>query len=154
MAAELERELAALLAAVPAFDGEAAAAAERELDTKTKPRRSLGRLERLAIQVAGIRGVAMPDPLRHSVVVVAADHGVADEGVSAYPAEVTRQMVLNFAAGGAAVCVLAREARARLVVIDAGVIEPVAHESVRDLRLGPGTDNAARGPAMSRETAV
>src|SRR5262249_58010375 len=107
-----------------------------------------------AVKMAAVRGVGRPGALESCVVVVAADHGVAEEGVSAYPAEVTRQMVLNFAAGGAAVCVLAREARARLLVVDAGVREPIAHDAVRDLRLGPGTANAARGPAMARETAV
>jgi nicotinate-nucleotide--dimethylbenzimidazole phosphoribosyltransferase len=152
--AELEQELALLLAGVSIPDGEAAAAAEAELARKTKPRGSLGRLETLAVQIAAIRGTARPGALRSCVVVVAADHGVADEGVSAYPLEVTRQMVLNFAAGGAAVCVLARQAQAGLVVVDAGVREPVDHEAVRDLRLGPGTDNAARGPAMPRATAV
>ena len=152
--AEPGTELASLLEAVPSVDVEAAAEAETELGRKTKPRGSLGRLESLAIQVAAIRGTGRPGVLRSCVVVAAADHGVTEEGVSAYPSEVTRQMVLNFAAGGAAVCVLAREARARLVVVDAGVREPVAHADVRDLRLGAGTANAAQGPAMSRETAV
>jgi nicotinate-nucleotide--dimethylbenzimidazole phosphoribosyltransferase len=152
--AEPGTELARLLETVPSVDARAAAEAEAELGRKTKPRGSLGRLESLAIQVAAIRGTGRPGALRSCVVVAAADHGVAEEGVSAYPSEVTRQMVLNFAAGGAAVCVLAREARAGLVVVDAGVREPVAHEKVRDLRLGPGTANAAQGPAMSRETAV
>jgi nicotinate-nucleotide--dimethylbenzimidazole phosphoribosyltransferase len=152
--AELEPELARLLESVPPADTQAAAEAEAELARKTKPRGSLGRLESLAVQVAAIRGTARPGTLLPCVVVVAADHGVAEEGVSAYPAEVTRQMVLNFASGGAAVCGLARKARARLLVVDAGVREPVAHELVRDLRLGAGTGNAARGPAMSRATAV
>jgi nicotinate-nucleotide--dimethylbenzimidazole phosphoribosyltransferase len=88
------------------------------------------------------------------VVVVAADHGVAADGVSAYPQEVTRQMVANFASGGAAICVLARATGAELVVVDAGVVEPFRHPTVRDLRLGPGTANASEGPAMSREQAV
>jgi nicotinate-nucleotide--dimethylbenzimidazole phosphoribosyltransferase len=87
-------------------------------------------------------------------VVAAADHGVAQEGVSAYPQEVTAQMVANFASGGAAICVLARSADARLVVVDAGVKTPVEHASVRSLRVGAGTANAARGPAMTREQAV
>lgn len=152
--AEPDVELARLLDAVPSVDASAAAEAEAELARKTKPRGSLGRLESLAVQVAAIRATGTPDPLRSCVVVAAADHGVAQEGVSAYPSEVTRQMVLNFAAGGAAVCVLAREARAGLLVVDAGVRVPVAHDAVRDLRLGPGTANAAHGPAMSRDTAI
>src|SRR5262249_40376000 len=146
MAVDLERELQRVLAAIPAFDADAAEAAEHELARKTKPRGSLGRLELLAIQVAGIRGAAIPEPLRTCGVVVAAGHGVADEGVSAYPAEVTRQMVLNFAGGGAAVCVLARQAGAELVVVDAGLRAPVPDPAVRDLRIGSGTANAAHGP--------
>ncbi|HZO49101.1 MAG TPA: nicotinate-nucleotide--dimethylbenzimidazole phosphoribosyltransferase [Gaiellaceae bacterium] len=149
-----EDELARLAAAVPPLSRGAAAAARRELDRKTKPRGSLGRLEELAIQVAAVCGNASPRPLRPCVVVVAADHGVADEGVSAYPPEVTRQMVATFVGGGAAICVLARHAGARLVLVDAGVRVPVADPAVRDLRLGPGTANAARGPAMARATAL
>ncbi|MFL5945494.1 MAG: nicotinate-nucleotide--dimethylbenzimidazole phosphoribosyltransferase [Gaiellaceae bacterium] len=118
----------------------AAAAAQRALDAKTKPRGSLGRLEELAVRVAGIRGTATPGRLRAVVVVAAADHGVAAEGVSAYPAEVTRQMLANFETGGAAVSVLARAARADVYVVDAGV--------------GTPTGNIALGPAMQREDAA
>jgi nicotinate-nucleotide--dimethylbenzimidazole phosphoribosyltransferase len=117
----------------------AAAAAQAALDAKTKPRGSLGRLEELACRIAGIRGTAAPGRLRAAVVVAAADHGVAREGVSAYPQEVTRQMLDNFRAGGAAVCVLARHAAAALHVVDVGV--------------GAGTENIAEGPAMSRDDA-
>jgi nicotinate-nucleotide--dimethylbenzimidazole phosphoribosyltransferase len=92
--------------------------------------------------------------LHAAIVVVAADHGVAAHGVSAYPQQVTRQMVLNFARGGAAICVLAGVTGAELVVVDAGVAEPVADPAVRDLRLGPGTRDASAGRAMTREQAV
>jgi nicotinate-nucleotide--dimethylbenzimidazole phosphoribosyltransferase len=121
-------------------DADAAQAAQRALDAKTKPRGSLGRLEELAVRVAGIRRTPDPGPLRAAVVVVAADHGVAEEGVSAYPQEVTRQMLATFVSGGSAVCVLAREAGAELRVVDAGVGRPTA--------------NIATGPAMSRADAV
>jgi nicotinate-nucleotide--dimethylbenzimidazole phosphoribosyltransferase len=107
----------------------------RRLDAKTKPRGSLGRLEELAAQIAAVRGTPEPGRLAAAVVVAAADHGVAAEGVSAYPAEVTRQMLANFEAGGAAVCVLARAAGARVLVVDVGVGKP--------------TGNIAHGPAMS-----
>jgi nicotinate-nucleotide--dimethylbenzimidazole phosphoribosyltransferase len=107
----------------------------RRLDAKTKPRGSLGRLEEVAAQIAAVRGTAHPGRLDAAVVVAAADHGVAAEGVSAYPAEVTRQMLANFEAGGAAVCVLARAAGARVLVADVGVGKP--------------TGNIAHGPAMS-----
>jgi nicotinate-nucleotide--dimethylbenzimidazole phosphoribosyltransferase len=139
---------------VPPVDEEARAAALAELDRKTKPRGSLGRLETLAAQLAAVAHSTEPAPLRAAVVVAAADHGVAAEGVSAYPQEVTRQMLLNFASGGAAISVLTRAAGAELVVVDAGVVEPLDDPAIRQLRLGPGTANAALGPAMSRETAI
>lgn len=101
-------------------DPDAAAAARAALDAKTKPRGSLGRLEDLACTVAAIRGAAQPGRLEPAVVVCAADHGVADESVSAYPQEVTGQMLRTFAHDGAAICVLAREAGARLVLADLG----------------------------------
>jgi nicotinate-nucleotide--dimethylbenzimidazole phosphoribosyltransferase len=94
-------------------------------DRKTKPRGSLGRIEELGNRIVAIRG-HVPARLRAAVVVAAADHGVAAEGVSAYPTEVTAQMLANFEAGGAAVCVLARAAGAELVVCDRGVGRPTA----------------------------
>jgi nicotinate-nucleotide--dimethylbenzimidazole phosphoribosyltransferase len=142
------------LAAVVPVDRDAAARAEARLDQKTKPRRSLGRLEELACRLAAAYGTADPALPAKAVVVMAADHGVAEEGVSAYPQEVTGQMVKNFAAGGAAINVLARQQGARVVVADLGTRHPVALPQVRDCRLGPGTANFTRGPAMSRETAV
>ncbi|HYP54912.1 MAG TPA: nicotinate-nucleotide--dimethylbenzimidazole phosphoribosyltransferase [Solirubrobacterales bacterium] len=138
-------------ARVPVFDTEAAAAAQRALDGKTKPRGSLGRLEELACRLAGIRGDARIGPLEPAIVVCAADHGIVAEGVSAYPQEVTGQMLRNFAGGGAAVCVLARRAGARLVVVDVGVREPVDEPAILDRRVRAGAANAARGPAMSEE---
>jgi nicotinate-nucleotide--dimethylbenzimidazole phosphoribosyltransferase len=111
-------------------------AARRALDAKTKPRGSLGRVEDLAVRIAAITGELDPRPLRPVIVVAASDHGVAAEGVSAYPQEVTRQMLANFAGGGAAVSVLAREAGARVDIVDLGVGRPTA--------------NIAVGPAMAR----
>ena len=108
----------------------------RAYDSKTKPRRSLGRLEDLGARIAGIRGF-VPERLEKVVVVAAGDHGVAEEGVSAYPQEVTAQMLANFEAGGAAINVLARHAGARLVVVDRGVGNP--------------TRNMTKGPAMTAE---
>ena len=125
---------------IPPVDEDARAAALRALDAKTKPRGSLGRLEEVAARIAAIRGDAQPGRLRAAIVVAAGDHGVADEGVSAYPQEVTRQMLANFESGGAAVCVLARTSGAALRVIDAGV--------------GTPTQNIAAGPAMSHGQAV
>jgi nicotinate-nucleotide--dimethylbenzimidazole phosphoribosyltransferase len=128
------------LAAIDAPDAAIAADARRAIDAKTKPRGSLGRLEELVVLIASIRRTLDIGPLRAAVVVAAADHGVASEGVSAYPQEVTREMVGNFRAGGAAICVLARLADAALHVVDVGV--------------GAGTNNLAIGPAMTRQEAV
>ncbi|HYW25853.1 MAG TPA: nicotinate-nucleotide--dimethylbenzimidazole phosphoribosyltransferase [Terriglobales bacterium] len=139
---------------IAAPDEGCAAAAQRAFDAKTKPRGSLGRLEELARQVAAIRRQPLPGPEPAAVVVVGGDHGIAEEGVSAYPQEVTAQMLANFAGGGAAICVLARAAGARLVVVDAGVRGDRAVDGVLDRRLGPGTANAARGPAMTRALAT
>ena len=122
MSAALERAIAA----VREPDAAAGADVQRRLDEKTKPRGSLGGLERLAVRIAGIqRTVDSRCSGTPVVVVCAADHGVAAEGVSAYPSSVTAQMVANYAAGGAAVSVLARRAGARLVVVDCGVAEPL-----------------------------
>jgi nicotinate-nucleotide--dimethylbenzimidazole phosphoribosyltransferase len=148
------RSIAALASEIAPLDEAAAAAAQAELDRKTKPRGSLGRLERLAVRLAAIRAESPPATLRPVVLVAAGDHGVVAEGVSAYPQEVTRQMLATFAAGDAAVCVLSRLAGAELVVADAGVVESLDHPSIRDLRLGSGTANAAEGPAMTREQAA
>ncbi len=130
---------------------------QRLLDDKTKPRGSLGRLEEIACQVAAIRGDVRKATLapRKAVVVMGADHGVAEESVSAYPQEVTALLLLNFARGGAAINVLARQAGARVVVVDMGVKgELPALPEIRSRRVGPGTRNFTREPAMSRAEAV
>ncbi len=134
---------------------EAMAAARARQDRLTKPQGSLGRLEDLSVQVAGITGNPRPRLKHKAVIVAAGDHGVAAEGVSAYPQEVTAQMVYNFLRGGAAINVLARHVGARVVVVDAGVaaeLEP--HPQLRIRKIAPGTGNIARGPAMSREQAI
>src|SRR6476660_3392549 len=149
-------DIEALASRVVPVDAAAAESAQRLLDAKTKPRRSLGRLEDLVCQLAAIRGGAVPiRPEKKAIVVMGADHGVAAEGVSAYPQEVTGQMLLNFARGGAAINVLARQAGARIVVIDMGVAHPgPPAPEIRVRRIGPGTANFARGPAMTRAQAL
>jgi nicotinate-nucleotide--dimethylbenzimidazole phosphoribosyltransferase len=124
------------------------------LDGKTKPRGSLGRLEELACRIAAARGNPVPELPVKAVVVMAGDHGVAAEGVSAFPQEVTWQMVANFVRGGAGINVLARQAGAEVVVADLGVKQPVDLPGVRALRVGAGTANLAREPAMTRAQAV
>ncbi len=143
------------LRAIPEPDLAAARQAQALLDQKTKPPRSLGRLEDLAVDLAAIRGTTDLELPRKAVVVMAGDHGVAEEGVSAFPQEVTAQMVLNFASGGAAINVLSRHAGAEVLVVDMGVKSPLpTHPAIRSVRVAPGTANIARGPAMSREQAV
>ena len=132
-----------------------AAEVQRALDGKTKPRGSLGRLEALAVQFAAIRGEVRPELPVKAVAIMGADHGVVEEGVSAYPAEVTGQMLQNFASGGAAINVLARQVGAELVVLDMGVrIALPPGGPVRDGRVAAGTANFTRGPAMTRAQAI
>ena len=142
------------VAAVAEPDAAVGRAVQARLDLKTKPRGSLVGLERLAVRIACIQRSESPVLGTPVVIVCAADHGVAAEGVSAYPASVTAQMVANYAAGGAAVSVLARHAGARLVVVDCGVAEPLAVAGVLDRRIGPGTASMLRGAAMTRAQAI
>ena len=155
-----------LLDAIVTPDGMVAAGVQRRIDALTKPRGSLGRLEDLAVRLAVVRGGA-PRAEAPVVFVFAGDHGVVAEGVSAYPQSVTAQMVENFLAGGAAINVLARQAGARVVVADFGMVMPVQASagtaapfgrrealSYQPVRIGPGTANIAVGPAMSREQAI
>lgn len=148
------KTLAETREAIGLLDQEAMAAARRRLDSLTKPRGSLGVLEELAVRLAGITGQALPEVKNKVVIVLAGDHGVTEEGVSAYPSEVTAQMVQNFVNGGAAVNVLARQAGARVVVADMGVRAELNFPTVLPWKVRRGTANMARGPAMSREEAV
>lgn len=133
--------------------GEAASAAARaELDAKTKPRGSLGRLEELACRIAAMRGFPLGS-LDVTAVLAAADHGVARAGVSAYPQEVTRQMVRNLARGGAAASVLARAVGAELVIVDAGVDADLDLPGVRRLGIARGTRDMTVGPALTHTQA-
>ena len=129
-------------------DERLARAARQRLDSLTKPRGSLGRLEELAVRVVVITGNPMPRIDAPVIFTLAADHGVAAEGVSAYPQAVTAQMVENFARGGAAVNVLARHVGARVVVADFGVAataRPTTPGSSR-ARIAPGPAASRRGP--------
>ncbi|WP_254063898.1 nicotinate-nucleotide--dimethylbenzimidazole phosphoribosyltransferase [Granulicella sp. S190] len=131
------------------------AKARAHLDVLTKPLGSLGRLEDLAAQMVSIRQEAFAEPLQKTVYVFAADHGITAEGVSAYPSEVTRQMVLNFLAHGAAINVLAKLHGVEMSVVDVGVdadfdgIEGLLHRKVRR-----GSRNMLREPAMSEQELI
>lgn len=129
--------------------------AQKRLDMLTKPQGSLGRLEEFARRLVGISGSTMPTLGRKVIFTFAGDHGVTEEGVSAYPKEVTAQMVFNFLRGGAAINVLARHAGAEVAVIDIGV--DYEFESAGGLisrKVLRGAGNIAKGPAMSRVDAI
>ena len=158
-ATTLDATLAALLRLGPP-DADARAAASAHLDSLTKPPGSLGRLEALAVQLAGITAEPWPTFSRRAIVVAAADHGVAAQGVSAYPSDVTPQMVTNFLRGGAAINALARTVDAEVIVVDAGVagsipsVEPRADVRLITARIRPGTSDMSVGPAMTRAEAL
>jgi nicotinate-nucleotide--dimethylbenzimidazole phosphoribosyltransferase len=144
-----------LISNIGPLDESAMAAARARQDALTKPRGSLGRLESLSLQLAGITGDPRPRIEHKVILIMAGDHGVVAEGVSAYPQEVTVQMVMNFLSGGAAINAMARHVGARVVVVDMGVAADVApHPNLVDKKIGRGTANMVQGPAMSREGAV
>jgi nicotinate-nucleotide--dimethylbenzimidazole phosphoribosyltransferase len=150
-----ERELAQLAASITPLDESAMAAARARQDNLTKPPGSLGRLEEISIWLAGVRREVTPTITNPIIVTAAADHGVALRGVSAYPREVTPQMVLNFLGGGAAVNVLARQAGARVIVVDAGVDADLPdHPALRRRSAGRGTADFSATLAMSRDQAL
>lgn len=132
--------------------------ARERLGQLTMPHWALGRLMDLAEDLAAMTGTLKPPVARKAVVVMAADHGVAREGVSLYPAEVTPQMVYNFVRGGAGINALAGLSQAKVVVVDMGVaadLRPLAAEGrILDRKIRPGTSNLAEGPAMSRSEAI
>lgn len=117
----------------------------------TKPAGSLGRLESVAVQLAGLQGQVKPTLSQVWIAIFAGDHGVVAEGVSAFPQEVTGQMLLNFVSGGAAISVLARQLGAQLEVVDLGTVNPALNlPGVRHLNLGAGTANFVEGAAMTQ----
>jgi nicotinate-nucleotide--dimethylbenzimidazole phosphoribosyltransferase len=136
------------------LDRSADALIQAKLDALTKPVGSLGRVEELAARVSSIQGKIPPELGRKLLYVFAADHGITQEGVSAYPKDVTAQMACNFLAGGAAINVLARHYGAEVEVVDMGVDHEFAPVSgLRSRKIGRGTNSFVRGPAMTRENA-
>jgi len=134
----------------PLQHGELAATLSAAIDDKTKPLGSLGRLETLAFQLGLIQDTVAPRIDRPSILVFAGDHGIVAEGVSAYPQEVTWQMVENFLAGGAAINVFARQNHCAIQVIDAGVNHDFGPRAgLIDRKVGPGTRNFAHEAAMT-----
>jgi nicotinate-nucleotide--dimethylbenzimidazole phosphoribosyltransferase len=125
---------------------------QRRLDSLTKPPGSLGRLEEVLLRYTEIRGLEPPRELRATALIFCADHGVVEEGVSAWPSAVTRQMVLNFVRGGAAINVLCRHYGIVPRIVDMGVQGPAVAGAL-DRRIAEGTRNFAREPAMTMEQA-
>lgn len=142
------------IAKIKPLDAGSMNAARARQDTLTKPLGALGRLEDISVQLAGIYGQHIPLPRNKVVIVAAGDHGVVAEGVAAYPQEVTRQMVLNFINGGAAINVLSRYAGAKVIVVNAGIAADLPENpKIISLSIGKGTKNMAQGPAMTQEQA-
>ena len=148
-------ELSQIISQIEPVDPDWLARAQARLDSLTKPPGSLGRLEELAARYVAIRQDPWPELQTKWVVVFAADHGVVAEGVSAYPQDVTYQMVYNFLQGGAGINVLARHARARVEVVDIGVNHDFAEvPELISRKVAYGSRNMAQGPAMTREEAL
>jgi nicotinate-nucleotide--dimethylbenzimidazole phosphoribosyltransferase len=132
------------------IDAQAVEQAQARQQQLTKPAGSLGRLESVAVQLAGLQGQVKPSLDQLWIAIFAGDHGVVAEGVSAFPQEVTGQMLHNFVSGGAAISVLARQLGASLEVVDLGTVTPsLSLPGVRHLNIGPGTANFVTGAAMT-----
>ena len=143
------------LAKIQPIDTDLLKQAQAKLDNKTKPLGSLGRLEEFARRFAAITGTLEPDTEKKVIFTFAADHGVVEEGVSAFPKEVTPQMVLNFLRGGAGINVLASHAGVDVRVVDMGVDYDFGTiPDLIDRKIARGTNNFAKGPAMLREQAL
>jgi len=146
--------IATTITAIEPLNQKAMQAAQERQNMLTKPAGSLGRLEELSIQIAGITGKPIPVIKEKVIITMAGDHGVVAEGVSAFPQEVTPQMVANFLNGGAAINALARHIGARVVVVDMGVASEIpAREKLLKRRVAAGTKNIAVGEAMTRAEA-
>ena len=123
---------------------------QRALDSKTKPIGSLGRLEQLAAQIATLQNTLTPSMSTCQLIIFGADHGIAEQNVSAYPSEVTRQMVLNLLSGGAAANVIAKSLDIPVKIVDAGTKgEPINHPNLINRHIAPGTADFSIGPAMT-----
>jgi nicotinate-nucleotide--dimethylbenzimidazole phosphoribosyltransferase len=144
-----------ILKNIEPLDKESMRTASMRQDQLTKPQGSLGALEQIAIQIAGIQRQPLPKIRNKAIITMAADHGVAARGVSLYPPEVTSQMLLNFVHGGAAINVLARMINARVVTVDMGVSGNLPKtDGIISKMIDSGTRDISRGPAMTREQAM
>ncbi len=137
------------------LDKEAMAEARARQDTLTKPQGSLGMLEELSVQLAGIQGRPISQIKHKAIIIMAGDHGVVTEGVSLFPQEVTAQMISNFIHGGAGINVIARQVGARIIVVDIGVATKLeSNPQLLSRKVALGTQNMSLGPAMTGEQVV
>lgn len=150
----LEAAIKELASGIEALDQNAAAGMQQRLDSKIKPLRSLGVLEDIAQQIAGIMGTPNPKVNKKAVLLMAGDHGVVVEGVSAAPQEITAQMFYSYLRGEAGINVLARHGGAEVICTDIGIVSPLDPPVLMANRVKNGTDNIAHGPAMTREDAM
>jgi len=139
---------------IPPLDEAMGEQVTKYLDTLTKPLGSLGRLEELVIELGKMTGEAFPQVTKPGVIVFAADHGITAEGVSAYPKEVTEQMVRNFLNGGAAINVFSRAISAELAIVDIGIDSDIEAEGLTSKKVRRGTGNFYREEAMTRDEAI
>ncbi len=151
----MSKLLANVLEMIKPLDKAAMEEAWARQNILTKPQGSLGRLEELSIQLAGIQGKAIPQIRHKAIITMAGDHGVVAEGISAYPREVTAQMIYNFLSGGAGINVIARQIGSRVIVVDMGVANELKpHPRLLSRKVALGTRDMCLGPAMSREQAI
>ncbi len=148
-------QLKHIIEMIKPLDKQAMAEARARQDMLTKPPGSLGRLEELSIQIAGIQGKPIPRIKHKAIITMAADHGVVAEKISNWPQEVTAQMVYNFLSSGAGINVLARQTGARVIIVDMGVATNMKSDPrLISKKVGSGTANMCLGPAMTTEQAA
>lgn len=150
----LEAALKELAGGIEALDQNATVGMQQRMDSKIKPLRSLGVLEDIAQQIAGIMRTPNPKLNKRAVLLMAGDHGVVVEGVSAAPQEITAQMFYSYLRGEAGINVLARHGGAEVICTDIGIVSPLDPPELMACRVKNGTNNIAHGPAMTREEAM
>lgn len=151
---ELELALEKIIEGIKKPDIDSAKGMQARLDAKIKPTRSLGVLEDIAVQIAGVQGTTYPKINGKAVLLMAGDHHVVEEGVSAAPQEVTAQLFYSYLSGGGGINVLTNHAGAKLICTDIGIACPLVPPELMDNRIKNGSANIAKGPAMTREEAL
>jgi nicotinate-nucleotide--dimethylbenzimidazole phosphoribosyltransferase len=148
------KKLQEALQQIKSLDEEAMQKSKDRVDNLIKPIGSLGKLEEIVVQLAGITGSIYPSVDKKSVIVMAADHGVCEEGVAAAPQDVTFIQTLNISRGITGVCALSNISKADVVIVDIGVKKDIENENIINRKINYGTGNIAKGHAMTREEAV